>query len=497
MAKYYLGLDQGTTGITAILFDENWHQISRGYQELQQIYPQSGWVEHDPIDIWESACFAVTQALKNANASPEDILCVGIDHEGESVMLWDKVTGQPIYNTIVWQDRRTSAEAEILKANHGDFIRTRTGLNVDSYFSALKIKWLLHNVPEAGQLLSQGRLLCGTMDTWLIWKMTGGAVHATDTSTSSRTMLMNLQSGNWDDEVLALLEIPRTILPTICPSAGDYGHCVPELFCNISASISGVLVDQQAALFGQTCFTPGTVKTTYGTGCFMQMNTGDKVIDSSNGLLPLVCWNMNGKTTYGLDGGIYISGAATQWLRDGLKIISSASETETMAYTAGSNNGVYFVPAFTGLAAPYWDSYARGTLIGITGGTTREQIVRATLESTAYQVYDVLHAMEKDSGIVLPAMRCDGGAVVNNFLMQFQADILNIPVLIPEITEATALGSAFMASIGAGFVSSTEELQSHWKLARSFEPKMSNDERMHLLSQWHRAVERARNWAED
>lgn len=497
MAKYYLGLDQGTTGVTAVLFDENWHQVSRGYRELQQIYPQAGWVEHDPEDIWNSACTSVTQALTTANASPKDILCVGIDHEGESVVLWDKDTGNPIYNAIVWQDRRTASESDVLAAIHGKFIQERTGLKVDSYFSALKIQWLLSKVPAATELLSQNRLLCGTMDTWLIWKMTAGATHATDTSTGSRTMLMNLQHGNWDEKILALLDIPRSILPTICPSASNYGACIPEAFCGISAPITGVLVDQQAALFGQTCFAPGSVKTTYGTGCFMQMNTGDKIVQSANGLLPTACWNIADSTTYGLDGAIYISGAATQWLRDGLKIISSAAETESMAYAAGSNHGVYFVPAFTGLAAPYWDSYARGTIIGITGGTTREQIVRATLESTAYQVCDLLCAMEKDSGLTISAMRCDGGAVANNFLMQFQADILGIPVLLPEITEATALGAAFMAAIGAGYAASLNDLKNHWRLARTFEPKMSMDERSHLLTRWHRAVERAKSWEQE
>ncbi|MBR2311282.1 MAG: glycerol kinase GlpK [Oscillospiraceae bacterium] len=497
MAKYYLGVDQGTTGVTAILFDTNWRQVGRGYREIRQIYPQAGWVEHDPLDIWNSVCLAVTQALANAAASPDDILCVGVDHEGESIMLWDKETGLPVYNAIVWQDRRTSEKSDALNATHGDFIREHTGLTADSYFSALKLQWLLQNVPEARLLLAQNRLLCGTMDTWLVWKMTGGATHATDTSTGSRTMLMNLRNGCWDEAVLSLLDIPRTVLPTILPSNGDFGRCVPALFCGISAPITGVLVDQQAALFGQTCFTPGTVKTTYGTGCFMQMNTGNKIVESTSGLLPMVCWNTGDKTTYGLDGGIYISGAAIQWLRDGLKIISSAAETEAMAYAAGTNNGVYFVPAFAGLAAPYWDSYARGTLIGITGGTTREQIVRATLEATAYQVSDLLKAMETDSGMSISAMRCDGGAVANGFLMQFQADILGIPLLIPEITETTALGAAFMAAIGGGFVNSPDELQNHWRLARTYEPKMGNNERAHLLSQWHHAVERTRGWAKE
>ena len=495
MAKYYLGLDQGTTGTTAILFDEQFRQVSRGYREIRQIYPQPGWVEHDALDIWDSACAAVDQALQRAGAAGSDILCVGIDHEGESVMLWDRLTGEPVANAIVWQDRRTTAEAEALAAAHGALIRQRTALMVDSYFSALKIQWLLRNVPAARELLAQNRLLCGTMDTWLVWKMTGGAVHATDVSTGSRTMLMNLEKGDWDDDILALLDIPRAILPPIGQSAGDYGRCVPELFCGISAPISGVLVDQQAALFGQTCFTPGTVKTTYGTGCFMLMNTGARPVQSPGGLLTIVGWKMGGQTTYALDGGIYISGAATQWLRDGLRIIDSAAQTEAMALSVKDNGGVYFVPAFTGLAAPYWDSYARGTMVGITGGTTREHIVRATLESTAYQVCDVLATMERDSGVAITAMRCDGGAVANGFLMQFQSDLLGIPVHIPRITDTTALGAAFMAAIGAGYVSSTDELSRHWQLARSFEPRMSADERQSLLARWHRAVERARDWA--
>ena len=496
MAKYYLGVDQGTTGVTAILFDTSWHQVSRGYREIRQIYPQAGWVEHDPLDIWNSACFAVTQALLNAAASPADILCVGVDHEGESVMLWDKETGLPVYNAIVWQDRRTSEKSDALKTSHGDFIREHTGLTVDSYFSALKLQWLLENVPEARALLARNRLLCGTMDTWMVWKMTGGAVHATDTSTGSRTMLMNLRKGCWDDEVLSLLDIPHAILPTILPSSSNFGRCIPALFCGISAPITGVLVDQQAALFGQTCFTPGTVKTTYGTGCFMQMNTGDKIVESTTGLLPIVCWNIGGNTTYGLDGGIYISGAAVQWLRDGLKIISSAAETEAMAYAAGTNNGVYFVPAFAGLAAPYWDSYARGTLIGITGGTTREQIVRATLEATAYQVSDLLEAMQKDSGASITAMRCDGGAVANRFLMQFQADILGAEVVKPLQHETTALGAATLAGLTVGLWDSEEQVKRLRQTDNVYRPTMEIVEREEKLRKWHKAVQRSLAWEE-
>ena len=497
MSRYYLGLDQGTTGVTAILFDEHWQQAARGYREIRQIYPHPGWVEHDAMDIWEAACNAVTQAMAAAGAVPADILCIGLDHEGESVVLWDSVTGLPLANTIVWQDRRTAEAAEALAASHGQLIRQKTGLHVDSYFSALKLRWLLDHVPAAKDCLARGRLLAGNMDAWLVWKMSGGKAHVTDPSTASRTMLMNLHSRTWDQEVLDIVGIPRQILPTIGDSASLFARADASAFCGISAPISGMVNDQQAALFGQTCFAPGTVKTTYGTGCFMLMNTGAQPIYSENGIVTTVGWQLNGKATYALDGGIYISGAATQWLRDGLKIIRSASETEDMARSVGSNGGVYFVPAFTGLAAPHWDSYARGTMVGITAGTTAEHIVRATLESTAYQVSDLIHAMESDSGVPITAMRCDGGAVANGFLMQFQSDILNIPVHIPAITDTTALGSAFMAAIGAGFCASTDELAGHWQLKRAYEPKMSADERQYLLSRWHKAVDRARSWAED
>lgn len=495
MAKYYLGLDQGTTGVTAILFDERWQQAARGYREIRQIYPQPGWVEHDATDIWEAACFAVNQALRTVSATGADILCVGLDHEGESVVLWDSATGLPLANTIVWQDRRTAEAAERLAETHGALIREKTGLHVDSYFSALKLRWLLDHVPEAKDLHAQGRLMAGNMDAWLVWKMSGGQAHVTDPSTASRTMLMNLHSCSWDQDVLDIFEIPQQILPEIRNSASLFAFADADSFCGISAPISGMVNDQQAALFGQTCFAPGTVKTTYGTGCFMLMNTGSKPIYSENGIVTTVGWRLDGKTTYALDGGIYISGAATQWLRDGLKIIRSASETEAMAISAGSNGGVYFVPAFTGLAAPYWDSYARGTMVGITAGTTAEHIVRATLESTAYQVSDLLKAMESDSGVPITAMRCDGGAVVNGFLMQFQSDILNLPVHIPAITDTTALGSAFMAAIGAGLCGSPEELTRHWQLKHIYEPKMSEDQRQYLLHRWHKAVDCARNWA--
>jgi glycerol kinase len=495
--KYYLGVDQGTTGTTVILFDENWNLAARGYREIRQIYPRSGWVEHDAMEIWESVQSAARDAMQSAHASPDEILCMGIDHEGESVVVWDHTTGKPIYHTIVWQDRRTARYSDTLSEKYGDLVREKTGLIIDSYFSATKIQWILDNVEGARGLMKAGRLLAGNMDAWLIWKLTHGKTHATDASTASRTMLFNIHTLKWDQDILDILKIDASILPEIRDSASIFGYTDPMDFGGIHAPISGVLVDQQAALFGQACTVPGTIKTTYGTGCFMLMNTGDAPVYSPNGILTTVAWQLNKKLTFALDGGIYISGAATQWLRDGLKIIRSASETEAMARRAGDNGGVYFVPSFTGLAAPYWDSYARGMMIGITGGTTQEHIVRATLESTAYQVKDVLDVMEKDSKVPVSVMRCDGGATVNSFLMQFQSDLLGIPLDIPVIADTTALGAAYMAALGIGNFDSIHDVAAHWKLARRYEPRMSADERDSLLFSWHRAVERARHWIVD
>lgn len=495
--KFYLGIDQGTTGTTTILFDENWNLAARGYREIRQIYPRAGWVEHDAVEIWESVLSAVQDAMSAVGAVPGDIACLGIDHEGESVVLWDRTTGAPIYNAIVWQDRRTARYSDTLTEKYGDLVRERTGLMIDSYFSATKIQWILDNVEGAREQMKAGRLLAGNMDAWLIWKMTHGRVHATDASTASRTMLFNIHTQKWDAEILNLLKIDESILPEIHDSASLFGRTDPMDFLGISTPISGVLVDQQAALFGQACTIPGTIKTTYGTGCFMLMNTGSTPVYSPNGILTTVAWQLGGKLDFALDGGIYISGAATQWLRDGLKIIHSASETEAMARRANDNGGVYFVPCFTGLAAPYWDSYARGMMIGLTGGTTQEHIVRATLESTAYQVKDVLDVMEKDSKVPVSVMRCDGGATVNSFLMQFQSDILGIPLDIPVVTDTTALGAAYMAALGIRDFTSIHDVASNWKLARTYEPQMSADERDSLLFNWHRAVERAQHWVLD
>lgn len=495
--KYYLGLDQGTTGCTAILYNDRWQLVARGYKELTQIYPQAGWVEHDAMEIWDTVLYSVQEALNNAHAQASDIRCIGIDNEGESVVVWDKGTGRPIYNAIVWQDRRTARYADSLTEKYGKMVREKTGLMIDSYFSATKIKWILDNVAGARELMKNGRLLAGTMDTWLVWKMTHGRVHVTDASTASRTMLLNIHNGEWDDDILALLDLDRSLMPEICNSAALFGYTDPMDFLGVRIPISGLLVDQQAALFGQACITPGTIKTTYGTGCFMLMNTGDAPVYSPNGILTTIAWQLGGRKTFALDGGIYITGAAVQWLRDGLKIISKASETASMAYGVKDNGGVYFVPAFSGLAAPHWDSYARGMVIGITGGTTREHIVRATLESTAYQVKDILDVMEKDSGVTITMLRCDGGATANEFLMQFQSDILGIPLEVPEIAETTSLGAAYMAALGIGDFSSIDEISDTWKLARHLEPKMSEDERQSLLHNWHRAVERSKHWEEN
>ncbi|MEA5004646.1 MAG: glycerol kinase GlpK [Christensenella sp.] len=496
--KYYLGIDQGTTGTTALLLDEEWNQVGRGYKEHTQYYPQPGWVEHDAMEIWDRLRESVEMGLGDAGITMDDIKCMGLDNQGETVVLWDNVTGKPVYRAIVWQDRRTARDADEIKAGYGDMIREKTGLVVDAYFSATKIKWIIDNVPGVQKDIERHRINAGTLDSWMIWKLTHGRVFVTDQSTASRTMLFNIHTGQWDDEILEILGIPKDILPEICDSAQVYGETDPLDFFGGRVKISGSTVDQQAALFGQACFTPGMVKTTYGTGAFMLMNTGSSPVYSQNGLLTTVGWGLDDhQMTFALDGGIYIAGAAVQWLRDKLKIIADAAETEAMAKAVEDTGGVYFVPAFAGLAAPHWDQYARGTIIGITGGTTREQLVRATLESEAYQVKDNLDVMERDSGIPIEVMRVDGGAVANEFLMQFQADILGIPVDVPVITETTALGAAYLAAYGIGDYESLEDLSSNWKLYKRYEPNMDDATRERLLHHWHKAVERAKDWDEN
>ena len=494
--KYYLGVDQGTTGTTALIFDEEWDICGKGYTEHTQYYPKPGWVEHDPIEIWNKTKESVARALDKAGLKAQDLRVMGLDNQGETCMVWDKNTGEPIYNAIVWQDRRTARMADELKEEWGDLITQKTGLPVDAYFSALKIKWILDNVENAWNKVEKGELLVGTLDTWLLWKMTGGKIYITDPSTASRTMLFNLHTSQWDDEILEIIGIPRSILPEIMESVDIYGYTSPTEFFDAKVPIAGSVVDQAAALFGQVCFQKGSLKTTYGTGCFMLMNTGNKPVHSQNGLITTAVWSMDKRITFALDGGVYIAGAAIQWLRDGLKIINEAAETEALAKSVPDTGGVHFVPAFTGLAAPYWDQYARGMMIGITGGTTRAHIVRATLEAIAFQVAENLDVMRKDSGMPIDLMRADGGAVVNQFLMQFQADILGIPVDVPDIHETTALGVAYLAALGLGDFDNLDEISRKWKLSKRYEPGITEDHRHQLMHQWKRAVERSGKWIE-
>lgn len=495
-AKYYLGIDQGTTGTTAIVFNEEWTICGKGYSEHKQFYPKPGWVEHDPVEIWNKTKESVAAALNRALIQAKDLRAVGLANQGETCMVWDKNTGEPIYNAIVWQDRRTAGAADRLKEKCGDLITQKTGLQVDAYFSALKIKWILDTVEGARTKAERGELMAGTLDTWLLWKMSGREIYVTDPSTASRTMLFNLSTREWDAEMLELIGIPGSILPEIRETVELYGKTSPAGLFGAKVPITGSIVDQAAALFGQACLRNGSVKTTYGTGCFMLMNTGNKPVYSRNGLITTAVWSIDKKMTYALDGGVYIAGAAIQWLRDGIEIIDDAAETEALAHSVPDTGGVYFVPAFTGLAAPYWDQYARGMIIGITGGTTRAHIVRATLEAIAFQVAENLDVMRTDSGMPIDVMRADGGAAVNNFLMQFQADILGIPVEVPLIHETTALGAAYLAALGVGDIERPEEISKKWKLARRYEPAITEDQRQQLMYQWKRTVARAREWIE-
>jgi glycerol kinase len=493
---YYLGVDQGTTGTTALILDDQWNVCAKGYKEHMQHYPKPGWVEHDPKEIWQTTQESIGLALHGAGLRASDIRVMGLDNQGETCMVWDRKTGEPIYNAIVWQDRRTAQVADRLRADHEGLIREKTGVPVDAYFSGLKIQWILDNVENARRLAEKGELMAGTLDTYLLWKLSGGTLNITDPSTASRTMMFNIHTGQWDEEILDLLNVPRSILPKIVDSSGTLGSTAADGPLGAAIPIGSSIVDQPAALFGQACFTPGAVKTTYGTGCFMLMNTGSIPVRSLNGLVTTVVWRLKGEVTFALDGGVYITGAAVQWLRDGLKIIANAAETEALSRTVPDSGGVYFVPAFVGLAAPHWDQYARGMIIGITGGTTRAHIARATLEAIAFQVRENLDVMRKDSGTAIEAMRVDGGAAVNEFLMQFQADMLGIPVDVPVINETTALGTAFLAALGIGDFGSLGEISTHWKLRKRYEPALSADEREARLAHWKKAVERCRHWAE-
>jgi glycerol kinase len=494
VAKYVMALDQGTTSSRAIIFDENGTIKGVTNREFTQIYPKPGWVEHDPMEIWGSQIGVAKEVLEKSGLSPSDIAAIGITNQRETTIVWDKNTGKPVYNAIVWQCRRTAPICDELKEKGlTEKIREKTGLVIDAYFSGTKVKWILDNVEGAREKAEKGELLFGNVDTWLIWNLTGGKVHVTDYSNASRTMLFNIHTLDWDDEILAELNIPRAMLPKPMPSSHVYGYTTTEVFGG-EVPIAGDAGDQQAALFGQACYSPGMAKNTYGTGCFMLMNTGEKAVASESGLLTTIAWGVNGKVEYALEGSIFIAGAVVQWLRDELRILDNAAQSEELATKVEDNNGVYLVPAFVGLGAPYWDMYARGTIVGLTRGAKREHIVRAALESICYQTRDVLEAMQKDSGITLKSLKVDGGAVANNFLMQFQSDILGVPVDRPKVIETTALGAAYLAGLAVGYWKDKDDIAAKWQIDRTFEPEMDSETRDNLYKGWKKAVERALDW---
>lgn len=496
MAKtYIMAIDQGTTSCRAILFDAERQIVGIAQKEFGQMYPQPGWVEHDAEDIWSTQLAVIKEVLLKNDIQASQLKAIGITNQRETTVIWDRSTGRPIHHAIVWQDRRTAAICDQLKKDgHEPYIRENTGLVVDAYFSGTKVKWILDQVPGARAAAEKGELCFGTIDSWLIWNLTGGKVHATDPSNASRTQLYNIRSLDWDPKLCSMLDVPAAILPELRPSSGDFGETANNIL-GISVPIAGVAGDQQAALFGQACFTPGMAKNTYGTGCFMLMNTGEELHHSEAGLLTTVAWQIDGKTEYALEGSIFIAGAAVQWLRDGLHLIDHAKDTEYYAGKVEDSGGVYVVPAFAGLGAPYWDMYARGAIFGLTQGTGKPEIVRATLESLAYQTRDVIDAMRKDSGLEMKGLRVDGGATENNLLMQFQADILNAQVDRPAVLETTAMGAAFLAGLAVGYWSK-EQIQSNWEAASSFTPDMEDDKREKLYRGWQRAVERSMGWIE-
>lgn len=494
--RYIAALDQGTTSSRAVIMDENGRVVAAHGIEFPQIYPQPGWVEHDPQEILKSQTDALKLAVQKAGIDPAQIAAIGITNQRETTLVWDKNTGKPVCNAIVWQCRRTAAEIERLKAEGAsETIRKKTGLIPDAYFCGSKIQWILRNIPGAKVASQAGELLFGTVDTWLIWNLTKEKAHVTDVSNASRTMLYNIHTMDWDDELLEMMDIPRCILPKVVDSSGVVGM-LDKSILGVEIPIAGIAGDQQAALFGQGCFEKGMVKTTYGTGGFLLMQTGEEAVESRNGLLTTVAWRINGKTEYALEGSVFVAGAAVQWLRDEMKLVSSAAETEEIARSVESSGGVYVVPAFTGLGAPYWDMYGRGTIVGLTRGTGRAHIVRATLEAIAFQNADVMDAMVKDSDIPLSQMRADGGASANGFLMQFQSDVLGIPVVRPAVTETTAMGAAFLAGLAVGVWENREQVAALWKADTVFQPGWTEGQRSEQLKQWHRAVLRAMRWAE-
>lgn len=496
--KYIMALDQGTTSSRAILFNKKGEIVETAQKEFTQIYPKAGWVEHNPMEIWGSQSGVMREVIETAGITPDEIAAIGITNQRETTIVWDKNTGKPIYNAIVWQCRRTSDICNSLKEkNLEHVIKEKTGLLIDAYFSATKIKWILDNVEGAREKADNGELLFGTVDTWLIWKLTHGKVHVTDYSNASRTMMYNIKELKWDEDILNELNIPKSMLPKVKPSSYIYGHTDSQMLAGAQIPISGCAGDQQSALFGQTCFEKGCAKNTYGTGCFLLMNTGEKLVESKNGLITTIAWGIDNKIQYALEGSIFMGGASIQWLRDELRMIKNAKDSEDYAKKVEDTNGVYVVPAFTGLGAPYWDMYARGTVLGLTRGSKKEHIIRATLESIAYQTKDVINVMQQDSNIKVKDLKVDGGASSNNFLMQFQSDILDINIDRPEIIETTALGAAYLAGLAVGFYKSKEEITSKWKIGKEFKPTMEDKTREKLYKGWKKAVSRSLQWAKE
>jgi len=493
MAKYVLALDQGTTSSRAILFDKNGAIFATSQKEFTQFFPKSGWVEHDPMEIWSSQLEVAQDVLKKNGVSAKDVAAIGITNQRETTIVWDRKTGKPIYNAIVWQDRRTAAICDKLKADGFEKeIRNRTGLVVDAYFSGTKVKWILDNVKGARKRAEAGELAFGTVDSWLVWNLTGGKTHVTDYSNASRTLIYNINELKWDKKLLKAIDVPEAVLPEVKDSSSVYGKTEKALFGG-EIAIAGIAGDQQAALFGQACFEPGMAKNTYGTGCFMLMNTGKTPVKSKQGLLTTIAWGLDGKVEYALEGSVFIAGAAIQWLRDGLKMIDESPDSEFYAMKVKDTDGVYVVPAFAGLGAPYWDMYARGAIFGLTRGTTKQHIIRATLESLAYQTKDVLDAMQKDSKITLNALRVDGGACANDLLMQFQSDTLQCDVQRPKVIETTALGAAYLAGIAVGFYEK-KQISKNWAIDRTFKSSMSAADSKKLYKGWQKAVERTMKW---
>ena len=495
-SRYILALDQGTTSSRAIVFDHQGNIVAIAQKEFAQHFPQPGWVEHDPMEIWSSQVTVATEAIVRAGTTPAAIAGIGITNQRETTILWDRETGKPIYNAIVWQDRRTSAYCDDLRQmGYDQAIRQKTGLIIDAYFSATKIKWILDNVPGARKKAAEKKLLFGTVDSWLMWNLTGGAVHATDVTNASRTMLFNINTLQWDEELLRLFDIPATVLPEVRSSSELYGETAGQILA-AKIPIAGIAGDQQAALFGQMCIRQGMVKNTYGTGFFMLMNVGEHPVVSTNNLVTTIAWKINGKVNYALEGSIFIGGAVVQWIRDGLGIITSSSQVEGLAKKVEDNGGVYFVPAFAGLGAPHWNQHARGTIVGLTRGTTSAHLARAALESIAFQTMDVLRAMEKDAGMKIRELRVDGGATTDDLLMEVQATVLGTIVVRPEITETTAMGAAYLAGLATGFWNDIGEIEKQWKINRVFEPEAEQNTKQ-LIEEWQRAVRAAKSWADN